>query len=551
MNRVEDTRLVAFGGGTGLPVLLRGLRDRVGDLTAVVTVADDGGSSGRLRQELGVAPPGDVRNCLVALAGRRRLAEVFQYRFQAPGDLNDHSVGNIIIAALSDMAGGFCEGVEQAARFLRIKGRVFPAATESLTLVVRYADGTVARGESVVHEVGKQVSQVSVEPVGIPAPPGVIESIEAADMIVLAPGSLFTSTIPALLGGGVREALADFAGPILYVANVMTQQGETGDFSVSDHVRAITEHVGSVVTDVLVHSGDLPPDTLARYEAEDAAPVSEVRRQLAASAASGARGVGRSELAGLVDACGVWNEEGVTLRTPSAAVARSVVRLWRSEFGMESRLSPIEPDRFGRTRYAVRTAGNGAIQAREELKFARTARTPAERAGYLRGAFQGAGSVNRPGGRGGHHLEFVHRESEFIRRCADFSRAPLKIVRRRRRWIAYTKSADGVTTVLAQMGLNDAVLEYEARAVLGEAKANANRVTNFDAANAGRTATAAARQQKAFQAIDPEHLSPALREMLELRLEYPDASLAELAYLGGLSKSAANHRLRRLVEIAR
>jgi hypothetical protein len=145
----------------------------------------------------------------------------------------------------------------------------------------------------------------------------------------------------------------------------------------------------------------------------------------------------------------------------------------------------------------------------------------------------------------------VHRESEFIRRCADFSRAPLKIVRRRRRWIAYTKSVDGVTTVLAQMGLNDAVLQYEARAVLGEAKANANRLTNFDAANAGRTATAAARQQKAFQAIDPEHLSPALREMLELRLEYPDASLAELAYLGGLSKSAANHRLRRLVEIAR
>jgi len=223
------------------------------------------------------------------------------------------------------------------------------------------------------------------------------------------------------------------------------------------------------------------------------------------------------------------------------------MRLWRSEFGMESRLSPIEPDRFSRTRYAVRTAGNGAIQAREELRFARTARTAAERAGYLRGAFQGAGSVNRPGGRGGHHLEFVHREGEFIRRCADFSRAPLKIVRRRGRWVAYTKSADGVTTVLAQMGLNDAVLEYEARAVLGEAKANANRVTNFDAANAGRTATAAARQQKALQAIDPEHLSPALREMLELRLEHPDASLTELAQLGNLSRSATNHRLRRLV----
>ncbi|CAN5654108.1 hypothetical protein BH18ACT11_BH18ACT11_24610 [soil metagenome] len=273
MRSVEDLKVVAFGGGTGLPVLLRGLRDRVGDLTAVVTVADDGGSSGRLRQELGVAPPGDVRNCLVALAGRRRLAEVFNYRFEAPGDLNDHSVGNIIIAALADMAGGFCEGVEQASRFLRIKGHVFPAAMESLTLVVRYADGSITRGESVVHEVDKQVSEVAVEPSGVPAPAGVIDAIGAADVLVLGPGSLFTSTIPALLGCGVREALADFGGPVIYVANVMTQPGETGEFTVSDHLQAIAEHVGPVVTDVLVHSGDLQPATLARYEAEEAAPV--------------------------------------------------------------------------------------------------------------------------------------------------------------------------------------------------------------------------------------------------------------------------------------
>ncbi|MBA2617549.1 MAG: YvcK family protein [Rubrobacter sp.] len=273
MDRVEDLRVVAFGGGTGLPVLLRGLRDRVRDLTAVVTVADDGGSSGRLRQELGVAPPGDVRNCLVALAGRKRLAEVFNYRFEAPGDLNDHSVGNIIIAALADMAGGFCEGVEQAARFLRIKGHVYPAAERSLTLVVRYADGTVTRGESVVHDVGKAVASVSVEPEGVPAPPGVIGAIEGADVVVLGPGSLFTSTIPALLGCGVREALARFDGPVVYVSNVMTQPGETGGFTVSDHVRAISNHLGPVVTDVLVHSGALSPGVLARYEAEKAVPV--------------------------------------------------------------------------------------------------------------------------------------------------------------------------------------------------------------------------------------------------------------------------------------
>jgi len=273
MSRYEALRVVAFGGGTGLPVLLRGLRDRVGDLTAVVTVADDGGSSGRLRQELGVAPPGDVRNCLVALAGRTGLAEVFNYRFEGEGDLSDHSVGNIIIAALADMAGGFCEGVEQAARFLRIKGSVYPAATESLTLVVSHADGTVTRGESVVREVGKAVSRVDVEPAGAEAPAGVISAIEAADVVVMSPGSLFTSLIPALLGGGVREALEGFSGPVVYAANAMTQPGETTGFTVSDHLRALERHVGPVVTDVLVHSGALPAALISRYRAEGAEPV--------------------------------------------------------------------------------------------------------------------------------------------------------------------------------------------------------------------------------------------------------------------------------------
>jgi len=267
-------RVVAFGGGTGLPVLLRGLRDRVSDLVAVVTVADDGGSSGRLRQELGVAPPGDVRNCLVALAGRKRLAEVFDYRFEGGGgELSDHSVGNIIIAALSDMAGGFTDGVAQAARFLRIRGRVYPAATESLTLRAHHADGTVSRGESALREAGKPILRIAVEPEGARAPEAVIEAIGGADAVVLSSGSLFTSTIPALLGGGVAEALASFRGPVLYVANVMTQPGETDGFTVSDHLRAIHRHVGPAVTDVLVHGGGLPEGLLERYAAEGAEHV--------------------------------------------------------------------------------------------------------------------------------------------------------------------------------------------------------------------------------------------------------------------------------------
>ena len=284
--------------------------------------------------------------------------------------------------------------------------------------------------------------------------------------------------------------------------------------------------------------------------------ASELRRQLAAR--TGGMNAGDSyrkvELAGLVDAAGTHEGSGVTLRTSSAAVARSVVRLWRSEFDLEPHLDASGPDAFGRTRYAVRVEGNRAVQATEELRIERerALREAGVRPGsmvsvaYLRGAFQGAGSVTPPGYRRGHHLEFVHPEEEFVRRVAALSRAPLKVVRRRGRWLAYAKGADGVTTLLAQMGLHEAVLEFEARAVLGEAKANANRVTNFDAANAARTAAAAARQQEALQNLDPESLPEALGEMLALRLEHPDASLAELARLGGISKSAANHRLRRL-----
>src|ERR687898_138739 len=222
MSRSEDLRVVAFGGGTGLPVLLRGLRDRVGDLVAVVTVAD---------------------------------------------------------------AGGVVEGVEQAARFLRVKGRVFPAAEESLTLVARYADGAVVRGESAVsamHQREGKISQISVEPEGVPAPPQMTKAVQEADVVVLSSGSLYTSTVPSLLGVGTRKALASFAGPVVYVANMMTQPGETTGFTVSDHLRVITDHVGPVVTDVLVHSGELSRDLIDRYAAQGAAPVVVNREEIEA-----------------------------------------------------------------------------------------------------------------------------------------------------------------------------------------------------------------------------------------------------------------------------
>jgi uncharacterized cofD-like protein len=276
----DDRHVVVFGGGTGLPLLLSGLRQTIGDgVHAVVTVADDGGSSGRLRHELGVAPPGDIRRCLVALAERTQLAELFEYRFEAGVELRDHAVGNIIIAALAEMAGGFSQGVEEAGRFLRIRGTVHPAATESLTLVLHHSDGSVTRGESAAREPGHAVRRVTIEPVDAVAPAAVIEAIERTDLVVLSSGSLFTSTIAALLGGGTAQALAAFRGPVIYAANVMTQPGETVGFTLSDHLRAIIEHVGPVVTDVLVHDEQLPAQLLSRYHAEGGDPVVLDREQ--------------------------------------------------------------------------------------------------------------------------------------------------------------------------------------------------------------------------------------------------------------------------------
>jgi len=292
--------------------------------------------------------------------------------------------------------------------------------------------------------------------------------------------------------------------------------------------------------------------------------AAELRRLLAAETADAPgkpRSPGRTaELAGLVDASAgyaVGSGAGLRVSTTSASVARSAARLLRSEFGLDPRLDGGRAVRggFGRSRYVVVSDGNRALQAAEELRAVRAALESGFRrkelgTAYFRGAFQIAGSVTAPSYRRGHHLELSHRAESFVRLAAALSRAPLSVVPRRNGWVAYTKSADGVTTVLSQLGLHDAVLEYEARAVLGEAKANANRTTNFDAANAARVARSAARQQEALQKLDASGLPAALGEMLELRLENPDASLAELARLGGITKSAANHRLRRLLDIA-
>ena len=268
------TRVVAIGGGTGLSTLLRGLKRRTEHLTAIVTVTDDGGSSGRLRRELGVLPPGDVRNCLVALADDESLmSALFSYRFTA-GGLAGHSFGNLFLAALTEITGDFDRAIKESSKVLAIRGTVLPSTTRDVRLHALLSDGREVAGESRIGRAPVSVQRVWLEPGDAEALPLALERIRQAQVVVLGPGSLFTSIVPNLLVRGIREALVQTAAPVVYVANVMTQPGETAGFDALAHLDGIIRHVGTGVVDVmLVNAAPVAAESLARYVAQGAEPV--------------------------------------------------------------------------------------------------------------------------------------------------------------------------------------------------------------------------------------------------------------------------------------
>jgi uncharacterized cofD-like protein len=279
-------RIVAIGGGTGLPVVLAALKrylgTRVADLTAVVTVTDDGGSSGRLREELRILPPGDIRNCLVALAEVEPLmAELFQFRFGGDGALAGHSFGNLFLAALAGVTGNFLQAIRISGKVLAVQGTILPSTLDSVTLGAELADGSVVRGESRIREQRRAVRRVFVEPPTVRALPEVLEAIAQADAVVLAPGSLFTSLIPNLLVAGVADAVRQAAALRVYVANLMTEPGETDGLSLADHLEALAAHAGRGLVDgVVVHARPFPPDVVQRYARAGAQPVALDRERL-------------------------------------------------------------------------------------------------------------------------------------------------------------------------------------------------------------------------------------------------------------------------------
>ncbi|MDR1131094.1 MAG: YvcK family protein [Oscillospiraceae bacterium] len=271
----SEPSVVAIGGGSGLSNMLRGLKLRTSKLTAIVTMADDGGSSGRLRDELGMPPPGDVRNCLSALANTEpAMEQLLSYRF-SEGLLRGQSLGNLFLAALTDLSGSFYEAVRRLSEVLAITGRVLPVTTADVRLLAFFDDGTKVLGESKItahkKKTDQRISQVSLIPEKPPALGDSLAAISEADLILLGPGSLYTSIIPNLLTEGIVSAIESAKALRIYVLNVTTQDGETEHYTASDHVRALFAHSGGKLFDYcLANSAPLPAHVAASYRKEGA-----------------------------------------------------------------------------------------------------------------------------------------------------------------------------------------------------------------------------------------------------------------------------------------
>ncbi|MFN7553549.1 uridine diphosphate-N-acetylglucosamine-binding protein YvcK [Microcystis sp.] len=268
-------KIVAIGGGTGLSTLLRGLKQYSSNITAIVTVADDGGSSGRLRREMGILPPGDIRNCIAALADEEKLlTELFQYRFHAGDGLSGHSFGNLFISAMTEITGDLEQAIDASAKVLAIRGKVLPATLTDVSLWAKLADGRIIEGESKITEAMGQIRQIGCHPADPVALPAALAAIKEADYIIIGPGSLYTSIIPNLLVPAIRQALAQVTVPRVYVCNIMTQPGETDNYSVADHLRAIEGVCEERIIDAVLAQRTFPsPQSLQLYAQEHSHPV--------------------------------------------------------------------------------------------------------------------------------------------------------------------------------------------------------------------------------------------------------------------------------------
>lgn len=276
---------MSIGGGTGLSTLLRGLKNGPADLSVIVTVTDDGGSSGRLREDLGVMPPGDIRNCMIALSEDENLmSQLFRFRFEGKGELHEHSFGNLFLTAMAGVTHDFAEAVHLTSEVLAIKGVIFPSTNSQVTLRAEFADGEVVEGETRITAARKKIQRIELVPPDAQPLDGALEAIAEADLITIGPGSLYTSLIPNLLVEKIVDAVDRSEAQKLYIQNIMSQPGETDGMSAPDHVEALVCHSrGKVLfSKVLLNNAAPSADSLRRYEGQGAYLVNNARHRLEA-----------------------------------------------------------------------------------------------------------------------------------------------------------------------------------------------------------------------------------------------------------------------------
>jgi uncharacterized cofD-like protein len=273
--RNKGPKIVVIGGGTGLSVLLTGLKQYSSNITAIVTVADDGGSSGRLRKEFDILPPGDIRNCLIALSDAPTLMrDLFQFRFDTNSELSGHSFGNLFITAMTRVTGDFEKAIKETSNVLALRGKVVPSTLESVVLVAQHKDGTLTEGEDKIPKARKAIKKVLLKPESPAATPDAIRAIQEAQVIILGPGSLYTSIIPNLLIKEITDSIVASEAIKIYVCNVMTQPGETDRFNASDHIKILVSHSHPRVFDYcIVNTSHISVDVIHRYAEEQSHPV--------------------------------------------------------------------------------------------------------------------------------------------------------------------------------------------------------------------------------------------------------------------------------------
>ena len=592
-------RIVAIGGGTGLSTMLRGLKNYTRNLTAVVTVADDGGGSGMLRRDMGMPPPGDIRHCMESLANVEPIMQrLLTYRF-TEGALAGQSFGNLILAALNGVTGSFEEAVSQMSQVLAITGRVIPVTSADVQLEAVFENGTRVVGESKIYDFKKQqdcrIHHVALIPERPRALPSALEAIREADLILLGPGSLYTSVIPNLLVEGVPEAIAQSDALKIYVCNIMTQDGETEGYTAGDHLEALMNHGAPGLVDLCLANS--APVRWPRREATlPGMTRTSWRRRCWRSTASGRCGSsgGRSAISlrsegmtfggevknelcraglsrkccaqaeayGVLLYCNTFCGSEIRIVTEHEAFAQRLPALFRKAFrlsfdrlpeGEGKRVFSIQaPDKL---RLIHQTYGVDPEALALHINFAALEESCC-RAAFFRGAFLSGGSVTDP--RKGYHLELatshrsVSREMLALLREEEF--AP-KDADRKGNSVIYFKQSEYIEDFLTAIGAPVAAMDVMTAKLEKDLRGSVNRRVNCDAANLDKVVEAAQGQLEAIRRLERsgrlETLPDKLQEAARLRAAHPEDTLAQLAEQCSppVTKSALNHRLRKLVEL--